>query len=87
MGKDTLSNLIYSAKSVFHPRSENDLRSFEKYIYDNYLSDVEECGGGSELETPEVEIDKRSKRKSMFELSRRNCDVYSVEFKRATSRE
>lgn len=83
---DTLSNLIYSAKSVFQPRSENDLKSFENYIYDNYISDLE--GDGESIPTPTVENDKRAKRRSIFELPwKQHEDTYAVEFHCAASRE
>lgn len=83
---DTLTNLISSAKSVFQPRSENDIKSFEIYVFDNYLTDVE---GGPELEqTPPIENDKRSKRRSMFDLPwKHHDDTYAVEFHRTNSKE
>lgn len=39
---DTLTSLVESAKSVFQPRNENDINSFENFIFNNYISDMED---------------------------------------------
>lgn len=38
---DTLTSLVDSAKSVFNPRNQNDVNSFENYIFNNYITDME----------------------------------------------
>uniref|UniRef100_A0A1A9WSY4 GRAM domain-containing protein n=1 Tax=Glossina brevipalpis TaxID=37001 RepID=A0A1A9WSY4_9MUSC len=38
---DSLTSLVESAKSVFQPRTENDIKSFENYIFNNYITDME----------------------------------------------
>ncbi|KNC28182.1 hypothetical protein FF38_00391 [Lucilia cuprina] len=38
---DTLTTLVESAKSVFQPRNENDIASFENFIFNNYITDME----------------------------------------------
>ncbi|XP_037827402.1 protein Aster-A-like [Lucilia sericata] len=38
---DTLTTLVESAKSVFQPRNENDIASFENLIFNNYITDME----------------------------------------------
>lgn len=39
---DTLTSLVESAKSVFQPRNENDINSFENFIFNNYITDMED---------------------------------------------
>lgn len=50
---DSLTSLVESAKSVFQPRNESDINSFENLIFNNYITDME-----GEEENMEEQFDK-----------------------------
>lgn len=51
---DSLTSLVESARSVFQPRNENDINSFENFIFNNYITDMEGEEENSEEQTDQV---------------------------------
>ncbi|KAL9881226.1 uncharacterized protein ACN2A1_012390 isoform 4-T6 [Glossina fuscipes fuscipes] len=69
---DSLTSLVESAKSVFQPRNDNDIKSFENYIFNNYITDMELDEEDEEEEKEEEEENNADENENVNENKNEN---------------
>uniref|UniRef100_A0A1B0BFW0 GRAM domain-containing protein n=1 Tax=Glossina palpalis gambiensis TaxID=67801 RepID=A0A1B0BFW0_9MUSC len=69
---DSLTSLVESAKSVFQPRNDNDIKSFENYIFNNYITDMELDEEDEEEEEEEDEENNADENENVNENKNEN---------------